>query len=267
MDSGQKLEEFGGELGELRLLQLADSALPIGGLAHSFGLESLVAREILRVGELPEFLRGFLEEAGVVEAVFCREAFRLGSGVRSPGSFDDAAAQSARHGRRPLHFPNCSTGDLSGQWVELNDRLSAMNRARESRMGSASLGKNFLTAVAGLGDFVILREVLRVSKEVGSLIHHSVAFGLAGGVLGFAEDRTVLAYLHQCVAGQVSACQRLLPLGQSAAAKILWDLKPAIVETAKRSSSYAVEDVSCFMPLLDWGAMEHPALTTRLFIS
>ncbi len=142
-----------------------------------------------------------------------------------------------------------------------------MKTARESRVGSASLGKNFLTAVAGLGDFAIVQEALRTSKEAGSLIHHSVAFGLAGGVLGFAEDRTVLAYLHQCVASQVSACQRLLPLGQSAATRILWDLKPAMIETAKRSSACAVEDASCFVPLLDWGAMEHPALTTRLFIS
>ncbi len=79
MDSGENSMDFGGELAELRLLHLADSALPIGGLAHSFGLESLVARELLGVGELAEFLRGFLEEAGLVEAVFCREGFRLGS--------------------------------------------------------------------------------------------------------------------------------------------------------------------------------------------
>jgi urease accessory protein len=234
------LSEFDLELGELRLLQLADSALPIGGLAHSFGLESLVARELLGVGELAEFLRGFLEEAGLVEAVFCREGFRAGS---------------KRH------------EVFAEEWVGLNDRLSARKPAKESRMGSASLGKNFLTAVAGLGDLAIVREALRVSKEVGSLIHHSVAFGLAGGVLGFVEDRTVLAYLHQCVANQVSACQRLLPLGQSAAARMLWDLKPVMIETAKRSSVCGVEDASCFMPLLDWGAMEHPALTTRLFIS
>ncbi len=67
------------ELGELRLLHLADSALPIGGLAHSFGLELLVAAELVGVRELPEFLRGFLEEAGFLEAVFCRAGFRLGS--------------------------------------------------------------------------------------------------------------------------------------------------------------------------------------------
>jgi urease accessory protein len=255
------------ELGELRLLHLADSALPIGGLAHSFGLESLVARELLGVGGLAEFLRGFLEEAGLVEAVFCREGFRLGSGGRGGGLLGGAEDESARFGKRPLQLPESASADFTKRWVELNDRLSAMKTARESRMGSASLGKNFLTAVAGLGDFAMVREALRTSKEAGNLIHHSVAFGLAGGVLGFVEDRTMLAYLHQCVASQVSACQRLLPLGQSAATKILWDLKPAMIETAKRSAACAVEDASCFMPLLDWGAMEHPALTTRLFIS
>jgi urease accessory protein len=86
-------------------------------------------------------------------------------------------------------------------------------------------------------------------------------------VLGFAEDRVILVYLHQSVASLVSACQRLLPLGQSEAARILWDLKPAILDAANRSGATALDDACCFMPLLDWGAMEHPALGTRLFIS
>jgi len=47
----------------------------------------------------------------------------------------------------------------------------------------------------------------------------------------------------------------------------LWNLKPAIIEAANRSAATSPEDVACFMPLLDWGAMEHPALSTRLFIS
>ena len=98
-------------------------------------------------------------------------------------------------------------------------------------------------------------------------IHHSLAFGLASGALGFDEDRAVLAYLHQSVANLVSACQRLLPLGQTEAARILWNLKPAMIETATRSATGEPESISCFMPLLDWGAMEHPALSTRLFVS
>jgi urease accessory protein len=240
MDCDAHFPNFERDLADLRLLHLADSALPIGGLAHSFGLESLVSQELLGVSDLPEFLGGFLEEAGMVEAVFCREAFRL----------------ARDHGKL-----------CSERWVELNDRLAALKPARESRSGSASLGKNFLTAAAALGDFAVLREALEASKRSGSAVHHSLAFGLTSSALGFAEDRAVLAYLHQSIAGLVSACQRLLPLGQSAATKILWNIKPVILETANRSAACAIDDVCCFMPLLDWGAMEHPALQTRLFVS
>jgi urease accessory protein len=226
-------------LGELRLLHLADSALPIGSLAHSFGLESLVARELLGVAELPEFLRGYLEEAGFLEVVFCREAWRIA---------------------------RCSEG-CAEAWVVLNEKLSARKAARESRVGSASLGKNFLTAVAGLGDFVVVREALRASKDASGLIHHSVAFGLACSAMGIAEDRSVAAYLHQSITSLVSACQRLMPLGQSAATKIQWDLKAAMIEIVTRSGECAVDDACSFMPVLEWGAMKHPGLTTRLFIS
>lgn len=229
------------EIAELRLLHLADSGLPIGGLAHSFGLESLVSAELLGVLELPEFLRTFLEEAGFVEAVFCREAWRLGA------SFEP---------------------ELFGRdWLALNERLGAMKPGRESRAGSGSLGRNFLGTVSGLGDFGLMREALRVSKDAQGLIHYSLAFGLASGALGLVEDRVVLAFLHTTVASLVSACQRLLPLGQNAASRILWDLKPTIVEVMTRSRECTVDDAAGFMPLLDWGAMEHPALGTRLFIS
>jgi urease accessory protein len=230
--------DFIEELTELRLLHLADSSLPIGALAHSFGLETLVSRELLRVSDLPEFLSGFLEEAGFLEAVFCRAGCWLSR-----------------------------SETFAGDWVALNERLSAMKPARESRAGSASLGKNFLTAVAGLGDFEIVRAALRASSEAKGLVHHSVAFGLASEVLGIAEERAVMAYVHQSIASLVSACQRLLPLGQSAATKILWELKPAMIETVARSAECGLDDACCFMPILDWGAMEHAGLTTRLFVS
>ena len=240
MNPDQHFSAFDSELAELRLLHLADSALPIGGLAHSFGLESLVAAELVTVPELSEFLRGFLEEAGFLEAVFCRGGFRLGSN---------------------------GTASFTQNWLVLNQRLSAMKPSREGRAGSGSLGKNFLATVSGLGDFATVNGALRASREAQESIHHSVAFGLGSGVLGLEEDRAVLAFLHSGAASLVSACQRLLPLGQNAATRILWGVKPAIVETMRRSATCSVDDASCFMPVLDWGAMEHPALPTRLFIS
>ena len=229
-------------LADLRLLHLADSALPIGALAHSFGLESLTSCEMLTTRDLPDFLQTYLEEAGTMEAVFCRAAFRL----------SDAAKDES---------------DFAAGWLELNSLLSARKAARESRAGSASLGANFLQVMLNLSDVPLARAALDASKLSASLVHHSTAFGLACGLLGFAEARVVRVYLHQSVASLVSSCQRLLPLGQSEAARILWNLKPAIIAAASRSAACALDDAHCFMPLLDWGAMEHPALSTRLFIS
>ena len=251
-DQAEKLPADGSDLANLRLLQLADSALPIGAMAHSFGLETLTSAEALTTANLPDFLHDYLEEAGTMEAAFCREAFHL--------SCDATENFSPK------------------RWLDLNDLLSALKPARESRAGSAALGRNFLNAAAALGDFRVIHAALQATREAAhqqqlnqppAVIHHAIAFGLASGALGFPEDRAILAFLHQSATSLVSACQRLLPLGQSQATRILWELKPAIIEAAARSATASanLNSVCCFTPLLDWGAMEHPALATRLFIS
>jgi len=229
------------DLAYLRLLHLSDSALPIGALAHSFGLESLVSAEMLKAGDLPVYLHGYLQEAGMLEAVACREAFHIAGANHQKFS--------------------------AARWIDINDCLSARKPARESRSASASLGCNFLQAAIALGNFSELREAREASLKSKSLIHHSAAFGLVSAIFALDENRAVLAYLHQMSASLVSACQRLLPMGQNEATHILWNLKPAIAEISALSASCTLDNVTCFMPLLDWGAMEHPALRTRLFIS
>jgi len=209
-----------------------------------------VSADLLAPAGLELFLRGYLEEAGVVEAVFCREAFRL---AHEP----------------ELKFPDA-------RWREMNDKLAALKPAREARAGSAALGRNFLRAVLALGESSILRRAVEAAEEPSRpessdyhscVIEHGPAFGLVGGAFGFDEDSVVLACLHQLVANSVSAFQRLWPLGQTHATRILWNLKPAMREAATRSAACSMDNFSSFTPLLDWGAMEHPALHTRLFMS
>lgn len=225
----------------LRLLHLSDSALPIGGIAHSFGLETLTDKNLLTAESLEEFLQGYLQEAGVFEAVYLRAAYRC---LGSPG----AELQVER-------------------WLEINDRLGAMKAARESRAASAALGQRILLLALAMDEFPMIYEALDAAHRSGTLVHHSAAFGLIAASLALDEDIAAMGYLHQSVAGLVSACQRLLPLGQSAAARIIWNLKPLMAESISRSKSIGLEDVCCFLPVLDWAGMEHPALHTRLFIS
>jgi urease accessory protein len=226
-------------LSELWLLHLSDSALPIGAFAHSFGVETLVMEGLLQVSDLQDFLRTWLEEAGIAEAVFCRAAW---------------------HVAQQEDFP-------TNEWLNLNDSLGALKSARESRKGSAVLGSNFLKAALAVCDREPLQRAAQGQRRASAAVHHACAFGLVSGALHFDEDRAVRAYLHQSVAGLISACQRLMPLGQTRAQQILWDLKPSVVESARSSAEFTTENVSCFLPMLDWGAMEHPELFTRLFIS
>ena len=209
-----------GDTALLRLLLLADSALPIGSTAHSFGLETLAEEGGLTPGEVETFLRGYLEEAGALESVFVRLSFRTIDG---------------------------KDGDLRA----LSEELSARKLARESREASLKLGRRFAELVNELSETPLLPANL----------HYCVAFGAAGAYLGIPEDPVALAYLNQSIAGLVSACQRLMPLGQVAASRIQWNLKPAI---ARSSHS---KEVSCFSPYLELASMRHGSLETRLFIS
>lgn len=203
----------------LRLLQLADSALPIGGTGHSFGLETLADEGALRPQTVEEFLRGYLDENGGLEAAFVHRAW------------------------------TCD------QHRDLSDELSARKLARESREASLKLGRRFAELVNGLPDAPFI--------ETG--LHYCIAFGAAGAALGIPERAVLLAYFQQSITGLVSACQRLMPLGQAAATKIIWNLKPAIADAAARGIT--AEEVWCFNPFPELASMRHGSLETRLFIS
>jgi urease accessory protein len=216
------------DLDLLRLLQLADSALPIGATAHSFGLETLTVEEVVGVPQLAAFVRDYLDEAGLLEAVACRTAF---AGV-------DFAA--------------------------VNERLSATKQARESRAASLALGRRFLRLAFDVSGDPRLDQS---RPDHPSDIHSSAAFGLAGAVLGLDEDAVVAACLRQMVAAMVSAAQRLLPLGQTAASILLWELNADIAGVVERSRNVRLDDACCLTPMLDAASMRHPGLSTRLFIS
>jgi urease accessory protein len=230
-------------LGFLRLLQLADSALPIGATAHSFGLETLVEEGLLTVAGLESFLQDYIAEAGLFESVFCRRSHAL-------------ALQT-------------NFSDFTAAWLTLNSELSAYKSARESRTASATLGRRLLQLLQSVHEQALLYTALQAAKEAGIETHYSTAFGLAGALLGIDGQVTTLAYLHQTIMSLVSACQRMLPLGQNQASGLLWRLKPILLTVTERSESFVQEKrtPAIFTPLCEIGSMRHPELVTRLFVS
>lgn len=220
----------------LQLLQLSDSALPIGSMAHSFGLETLAFDGDVEdkvescPASLSRYVEDLLDELLMLDGTFCREA----------------------HARGINGSPVC----------DLNQELSALRLARESREGSLALGRRFAALAAALHPGPELSGLAQLDE-----LHHAVAFGYVFGVLRIDADLTVSSFLHQNVLNIISAAQRLFPLGQIQANRIAWNLKPAILNTVAKTGRTPFSEVCAFAHVPEMASMRHCSLPTRLFIS
>ncbi|HEY6345004.1 MAG TPA: urease accessory UreF family protein [Bryobacteraceae bacterium] len=236
----------------LRLLQLADSALPVGGSAHSYGLETLAQEGSLAPENLEDFLGDYLEETGALDAAFVRRAWKRG----------DLRALSAEYGaRKPARESREASLKLGRRLAGLVNAVFSAPVFEPGPTGDAFGGRTLVRAGLESRSGSEAEASRGLKPALHAALHYCIVFGAVGALFGASQDATALGFLHQSIAGLVSACQRLMPLGQSAAARILWNLKPAIVHAAR------CEEVWCFSPYPELASMRHGSLGTRLFIS
>src|SRR5437763_4015919 len=99
-------------------------------------------------------------------------------------------------------------------------------------------------------------------------MHYSAAFGLVGGIVKADETMTTLAYLQQALMGLVSTCQRLMPLGQSQASRLVWQLKPTLFRIASRSKEVvpSIDEITMCTLVVGIGSRRDHSLGTGHFI-
>lgn len=219
----------------LRLLQISDSTFPTGSFSHSMALEAF-------------YEAGELRDAADLERV-------VGLHLSALATSDCVALRA-------------SYGAGLEELFRVDRLLTATKLARELRAASASTGKRFLLGVAALGveggTLGAFTEAVREGSSPGNL---AVGYGVAAPALGLGPDEALRGYLFAGAASLVAAGQKLVPLGGSAAQRVLYGLGEEIEGAARISETVDVEDMHAFAPTIDARSMLHERQRTRLYIS
>ena len=223
----------------LSLLQFADGLFPAGAYAHSFGLEYLIqSGEISGATGVEDFLCAYLENSvAPTDAVAVLCAWRA-----------------------------AKAGDLAS-CLALDERLDAMKTASELRDASRQMGRQALRVANNLADHAPLIDFSAAVKEGVTPGHHPVIFGMIGGMMAWPPKEMVGAYLYSTSAALVGAALRLMPLGQLAGQRILWNVRPLIANLAEEIQDKTESDMWSFAPALEIASMRHAMLDARLFRS
>jgi urease accessory protein len=220
----------------LRLLQLGDSAIPIGGYSHSWGLEAAIDRgEVRDAASLERWVRLWLHHAlgpceGVVVAAVCRAA----------GSDWPLAAAA-------------------------NDLLEATMVPTTLRHASREMGEQLLSLSEAWG--WAAAGVAGLQAATPGPWHHAPVFATLAATAGATATDALLVYLHQAALGVIGAGVRAIPIGHTHGQQLLSRLHDDIRELAGELAERDLETAGSFCPAYEVICDAQTHLYTWLFRS
>ena len=223
----------------VNLLQLNDTFYPTGSYAHSFGLEGLIAEEVVSDRST---LKGFLETS---------------------------LLPALRQAELPLvHHSWVAFGRDDWETVGvLCVRSSAMRSAREARAASDAIGRQRAELCAKLRQHPLAAAYLARAEQNKWPFSASISAALEARVLGAPLEAAMSSVYYSSVAATLAGAMKLLRLGQNGAQSLLTEIlgqAPALMTAAL---DFGIDEIGWVNPWLDIASARHESAEARLFIS
>jgi urease accessory protein len=219
-----------------QLLQIADSAFPTGGFAHSGGLEAAVQHGRARTADdLCAYVGEHLWNVGWASLPFVTAAFDAPHEVWALDAWNDASITS-----------------------------HVANRA------SRTQGRTFLATCARIFDDPLHHCVLALSARARTRqvsAHFAPVFGAVLAALGASRLEVQALHLHLALRGVTSAAVRLGLAGPHEAQRLQRSHGPTLDAVLAACGSLAPDEAATAFPLLDMMGATHDRLYARLFQS
>ncbi len=231
---GEMTEAEGAAL--YRLMTWLSPAFPVGAFSYSSGIEWAVeAGDIADAASLSGWLASMLVDgSGFCDGVFVAHAYRAAA------SHDDALLR------------------------EVAELAAAFLPSRERQLETSSQGRAFIEIARSAWNCDGLDQL--VTQCDGAIVY-PVAVGLVSAAHDIPLASTMHAFFHAVTSNWISAGARLIPLGQTDSQRVLAQLEPVVVATAKRALQASLDDLGSATFRADLAGLRHETQYTRLFRS
>lgn len=221
-----------------RLLQLSDSACPIGSFAFSCGLESAVALNIVHNADsLKEFAR-----ATAIQSAFC----------------DGIAAIKAHRSAQENNLPGVLNADHSLIQVKMNDE--SRNMLTKMGLKMAELGYNIIHDE-------LLDSFLNHIKNGRTPGTFPVAQGVVYATLDINEKELFISHQYGVINMILSAALRCAKVSHIDTQRILFELLADIDSLYDEVKDFTLDEMHAFCPELDILTSIHEKGKQRMFMS